>query len=223
VGIGAALALVSGGLAVGQVLPFIKSTIKGRTKPSRIACAISLCCNVLMVVSLTTTGNSSGLVLPAVFTVTGLLSLVLAIKYGISGFTRTDIIAGLAAAVAITAWLVLGANAAVIGTNTAQVTALIATFNKLRKNPGTEDLLSWSIGGMAALCSLGAVVFAGTTGAGLSLASLIMPTRCVLSCLVILGLAFMQHRANVQNRAPQVAHVSHFPFAKQHHNFDLAA
>lgn len=228
---GTVLAIVSGGLAIGQTLPYVRSMLHGYTKPSRIACAISLACNLLLILSLVTSGNTSGLVLPAVFAVSGTIVFVLSIKHGVSGVTATDIVAAAIAAIAITAWLVLGTNAAVIGTNTAQVTALIATFNKLRKNPGTEDIIAWVMGGGAALLSLIAVLISGQ--AALTLASLALPIRCVLSCVVILALTYVQSHANRQpvaighhsireSAAIAWSHIQHLQFAKAHH-FGLAA
>jgi hypothetical protein len=217
------LAVISGALAVIQALPYLRSTIQGRTKPSRVACGIGVVCNICLVSSMLISGNTNGIVLPVVFLVTGLLTLALSIKYGIGGLTRMDIIAASVAAAAIAAWFILGTEGAVIGTNTAQATALIATFNKLRKNPGTEDLVSWSIGGVAALTSLIAVPVSGVY----TMATMVLPVRCVLSCLVILTLAFVQYRRNHAQvaahalRLPSLPNL-HLPFAK-HHHFDLAA
>ena len=221
------LAVISGALAVIQVLPYLRSTIQGRTKPSRVACGIGVVCNICLVSSMVVSGNTNGLVLPVVFLITGLATLALSIKYGIGGLTRMDVIAGSVAALAIAAWLFLGAEGAVIGTNTAQATALVATFNKLRKNPGTEDLVSWSIGGTAALISLIAVPLSGAV----TMSALILPARCVLSCIAILTLAFVQHRSTrPQTVLARTMHLPalhmpnlHMPFARAHHNFDLAA
>jgi len=213
------LAIISGTLAVVQALPYLRSTIQGRTKPSRVACGIGVVCNICLVSSMLLSGNTNGLVLPMVFLVTGLATLGLSIKYGIGGLSKMDILAGSVAALAIAAWLLMGPNGAIIGTNTAQATALFATFNKLRKNPGTEDLVSWAIGGTAALVSLVAVPVSGVV----TMSTLVLPVRCVLSCIAILTLAFFQYRA----AHPQVAreiHLPnlHIPFVKAHH-FDLAA
>jgi len=218
---GTVLAIVSGGLAFGQNLPYVRAMLQGHTKPSRVACAIGVVCNLVMVISLLKSGNTGGVALPAIFLVSGVVVFALSIKYGISKITRTDIIAASVAALAIAAYLVFGANAAVIGTNTAQVTALIATFNKLRSNPGTEDLTSWSMGGVAAFLSLAAIVNSGAD----SFAALAVPVRCVLSCVLILGLAIVQRRAQ-QSETPRVHHLHfqhlHFRLAR-HHDFAIAA
>jgi len=213
-GISTVLAFGAGALAIGQSLPYFRAMLRGETKPSRVACAISLACNVLLIVSLVSSGEVGGLLLPAVFALTGGATFVLALKYGISAVTRTDVIAGGIAALAIAAWLVLGTNAAVIGTNIAQVTALMATCSKLRKHPGTENLTSWSMGGVAALLTgIGVLVTASQTGAGISLAEIVMPVRCVLSCLVVLTLCHFQRTAQQPVRTawhltvPQVAHL----------------
>lgn len=212
--------------------------VRGRTKPSRVACGIGVACNCVMVISLLSSHNTSGLVLPAIFLLCGLLTLVLSLKYGVSGFSRTDIIASVVSIIAIVSWLVLGANAAVIGVNTAQITALIATFNKLRKNPGTEDLVSWGMGGTASLLSLFAILLGTAPGTSLSIAAIALPVRCVLSCAVILALALFQHHsAQTAQAAPRIAVHHHSPlawlqvagrhglhaFGRGHHDFDLVA
>jgi len=215
---GTVLAIISGGLALGQNLPYVRAMLKGHTKPSRVACGISVVCNLLMVLSLLQSGEAGGIVLPAIFLVSGIGVFAMSIKYGISKITRTDIIAASVAALAVAAWLIFGTNAAVIGTNTAQVTALIATFNKLRSNPGTEDLTAWSMGGVAAFLSLAGILNAGAD----SFAALAVPVRCVLSCLLILGLALAQRRA----QQPATTHVHHLPFhfrLARHHDFAIAA
>lgn len=213
---GTVLAIISGGLALGQNLPYARAMLKGNTKPSRVACGIGVVCNLVMVVSLLRSGDVGGLVLPAIFLVSGLGIFGLSLKYGICKITRTDVIAASVAALAVAAYVIFGTNAAVIGTNTAQVTALVATFNKLRSNPGTEDLTAWSMGGVAAFLSLGSIVSSGAD----SFAALAVPVRCVLSCLLILGLAYAQRRA--QNPAPARVHHLHFHISR-HHDFAIAA
>jgi len=182
-------------------------------------------CNILLVSSLLSHGFSTSAVLPIVFLLTGAITLVLSFKYGISAITPTDLIAAGVAGLAIAGWLIAGSNAAVIGTNVAQFTALIATFNKLRQNPGTEDVVSWSMGGSAALLSLIAVLVSSPAGSALNVYSLVLPVRCVFSCIAILTLAYVQYRAV----SPAPKHHSlalaslQTAVAKAHHHFDLAA
>jgi len=210
------LAIISGGLAFGQNLPYARAMLKGNTKPSRVACGIGVVCNLVTVISLVKSGELSGVVLPLIFLVSGLAIFALSIKYGICKVTRTDIVAASVAVLAVAAFIIFGTNAAVIGTNAAQTTALVATFNKLRSNPGTEDLTAWSMGGVAAFLSLTAILNNGAD----SFAALAVPVRCVLSCLLILGLAMAQRRA--QRPAPERVHHLHFRLAR-HHDFAIAA
>jgi len=122
------------------------------------------------------TGARVGAVMPSAFVLTNIITLVLAIKYGHSQFTKSDLITASIAGAAIGAWLIFGARVALIAVAIATITSLLAVINKLRRFPGTEDLLSWGMVALATACSLAAILVSG----GRDLAVLFQPTIALI-------------------------------------------
>jgi len=96
-----------------------------------------------------------------VFVLTNIITLVLAIKYGHTQFTKSDVLSGAIAGVAIAAWLLLGARVALVAVALATTTSLAAVLAKLRRHPGSEDVLSWVMVVVAMTFSLGAILLEG--------------------------------------------------------------
>ncbi len=155
------LAGISGVLGIVQILPYIRSILRGVTRPSRMASSIWVASNLITVASIAATGARAALVLPLAFTLTNLSTALLSIRYGISGLTRRDVLNGTVALAALTAWVLLGPRAAVIAMVVAQAAACLSVLDKLWRHPGTEDVLAWLLAGFASAFSVAAVIVEG--------------------------------------------------------------
>jgi len=208
-----AFASTSGVLAVVQILPYIRASIRGETKPSRVASAISLASNLVIVASMVAAKAGAGLVLPLVFIVTGTITMVLAIKYGHTEITKNDIRNGAVALLALVAYLVFGSEVGLIAMPIAQAAASLTIFTKLRRNPGTEDRVSWTILFIAGVLSVGSVVTDGAFDLAVLFASVIR----LVAFTAIAGLAlYQQYREQlialahaISEGHPHLHHIHH--------------
>lgn len=208
-------ASIAGVLAVVQVLPYIRASIRGETKPSRVASGISLTSNIVIAVSMLAAHAGAGLVLPMVFLVTGTITMVLAIKYGQTTITKTDISNAAIALLALGADLVFGAQVGLFAMPVAQLMASVTIFNKLRHNPGTEDRLSWALVFAACLLSVGSVLTQSGFDDGVMFATVLR----FVTCSAIAGLAFIQP---YQQRIIGFCHQVSQQVTAIHHHGDFA-
>lgn len=184
----ALLAALAGILGLVQILPYVRSILRGITRPSRIATSIWTASNAITVASVYATGARAALVLPLAFTIANLTVALLSIKYGVREFTKNDLVNGLLAFCGLIAWVVLGPRATVAAMAIAQITGAIAVLGKLRKHPGTEDRAAWAIAAIASALSIGAIVAEGNV----DLAVIAVPALSGLGCLAVLALAAAQ-------------------------------
>ena len=229
------LAVVAATLGIAQQVPYVISTLRGITKPSRVAAGISTVCNVVTVISMLATGASLvAVIMPMIFIGTNIVTLALAFKYGDAQFGKSELANALIALGAIAAWIVMGPQAAIIGVSVARVSSTTAIFRKLYRNPGTEDLLSWSLSEVGAVFSMAAILAAGVINFNV----LAVPTISLLGCGIILALALVQRQREMQRTPAAVLEYRrqshyytpmvwleehHFPFVHSHTDFDLTA
>jgi len=186
----AACSTIAGILAVAQIIPYIKSTLQGITQPSKVAVGISLMCNIVTVTSMYASGTMIGILLPIIFTFTNIITLTLAFRCGRSEFAKTDIINAAVAVAALGVWVAFGAEKALIAMFVAKISANMAIFTKLQRNPGTEDILSWVISEFAAVFSLTGIMLTGV----LTLPVLGGPVISLLNCTMVTVLALVQRQ-----------------------------
>jgi len=161
VALSALFAVIAGGLAIGQNLPYTISSFRGITKPSRVASSINLASNVLTTASMAAAGTRAGMVLPIAFVLSNILSVSLAIKFGHSRFTKSDAVNASLAAVALVAYLLFGPYVALAAMAVVTTASCRSVIQKLRDYPGSEDALSWVMVAGAMLASLGAILAEG--------------------------------------------------------------
>jgi hypothetical protein len=193
-----ALAIAGAALGVGQVVPYVRSILRGITKPSPVSIAIYLVGNIITVSALFAFGAAIAAVLPLAFMGSNILVLVLSRKFGINEISWRDLACVVVAAVAVIGWISVGPEVAVYLMALLQITATVACVMKLQRHPGTEDAVSWGMSGLAAFCAVLGIVL---SGAALSPAVLIIPVVGLLESAAVTAMALRQgNAAPAQNR-----------------------
>jgi len=146
------LTVAATGLALLQVVPYVRSILQGKTRPSRVACLIWLLMDCVTLAGLITVGFSGAAWLTLAFIATQLVVMVLLPKYGVGGKSKFDIICFCIGVLAIVGWIFIqswfgqaryGAIFAVLLTTSAVAIANINMIRKLVRLPLTEDVLAW--------------------------------------------------------------------------------
>ena len=194
-------AVLAGVMGIGQQLPYTLSSLRGITKPSRAAAAISVASNLVVLVSMAATGARAGLVMPIAFASTGLVTLMLAIKYGHSGFTKLDVFGGVVAAVALVAFWLVGPSVALVALAVAQSAGVSTIWAKLRRHPGSEDKLAWVMVFLSAVFTVLAIFAEGVV----TPAVLFVPLVSTVSFGIVLANTFVPAKPVVGGGEPVVA------------------
>lgn len=138
--------------------PYIQSILRGETKPHRTTRSVYLVIGVLTTLSLLASGDRTALWISAVSTVQAIVLFSLGMRYGVGGWSKTDIACLLTAAVGIVAWqttkdpvlgLYLGIIADFVGT--------VPTIIKSYRFPNTENWSFYGIDAIAGFCNVLAV------------------------------------------------------------------
>ena len=139
--------------ATAAYIPYIRSILKGKTKPNRASWWIWAVLGVIISASYWSVGarNSFWVTLPIGIVTTALLSL----RYGIGGWTPFDraCLAGAGAGLAM--WLLSGSPAlALYICIFTDAVGYLPTLRKVYLDPGSEDKLTWCLFFAAGVLSL---------------------------------------------------------------------
>lgn len=144
-------------LALVQVIPYIVSILRGRTRPSMTSYLIWATVAVLEAAAYVATVGFTPAAWPRIaFAVTGLSVLVLALGKGRrTPFTRFEAWALVAALAGGAIWLIFGTPLASMLVSAGVGTiAYATTIRKLIAHPGTEDLTAWLLTTIAGVLNL---------------------------------------------------------------------
>lgn len=153
------LGLLTALICIISFIPYAKDTLQGKTKPERASWFIWTALGCIAFFSQLAKGATESLWLPGIQTFGDLIVFLLAIKFGVGGFTKRDItalcIAGcglllwyLTKEAAIALYIVIGIDA--VGS--------VLTIIKSYEDPWSETLISWvlfSLSGLIAAITVG--------------------------------------------------------------------
>ena len=154
---------ISGALMILSVIPYIRSILKGNTKPQRMTWLIWSILILIAFFSQLAKGASWSLLLTAGDGVAILITFILSIKFGVGGFRKIDLFSLAGAGVSLLLWYLTNEPAValfliilidIIGVN--------LTFIKTWKNPETENWAGWAmcgVGGLFGILSVGSFNF----------------------------------------------------------------
>lgn len=176
-------------------VPYIKDMFHGKTKPERISWLIWSILGSIAFFSQLAKGASYSLVMTGAQAIGDLFIFILAIKYGLGGFLKRDIIALVGAGVGLFLWYITKEAAiALFIVIFIDAIGAVLTVIKSYENPATETISSWVLTGIGGLLSCIAV-------GSFDFILLVFPFYILLASLAILTaikLGFLRFR--MQNK-----------------------
>ncbi|HVV38802.1 MAG TPA: hypothetical protein VHD31_00555 [Candidatus Paceibacterota bacterium] len=131
-------------LSVVGFIPYIRDTIKGKTKPHLFTYLIWAIVTALAFFGQQAAGAGPGAWTTGVMAILTIVVLILCFKYGTNDVTRLDIIFLVAALIAIIPWfLTSDPTLSVVIATFVDVCAFFPTIRKTFKDPSSETLISW--------------------------------------------------------------------------------
>ncbi len=144
-------------------VPYIKDIFRGKTKPEKISWLIWSILGLIAFFSQFAKGASYSLVMIGAQAIGDLFIFILAIKYGLGGFLKRDIIALVGVGVGLFLWYITKEAAiALFVVIFIDAMGAFLTVIKSYENPATETVSSWvltGIGGLLACISVGSFNF----------------------------------------------------------------
>ncbi|HEY4964056.1 MAG TPA: hypothetical protein VIH90_05155 [Candidatus Saccharimonadales bacterium] len=191
---------LAGALAILQIIPYVRSILRGDTKPERMSYLIWFIVDVVILSSYFAVGARTTIWAVLVFTVSKLLILGLSIKRGMGGVSHFDIGCFLLALVGIIIWIsTKNALIALYFSTFVMLLGYLPTFKKAYLLPKTENRLSWVLATMASVLNL----FALTTL--MPSISLLPIAGMVADVLVVYLLLFpVSHAKRAKKRHPRI-------------------
>ncbi len=154
----AAFGIVAGVVALVAIVPYLRDTARGSTRPQRFSWLIWCVLSLVVLGSQHADGASWSLLLVVSHLLATLAVLLLAIRRGVGGGTPLDWALLAFAGVGVVGWQVAGepsiATACVI---VADAPAVAMMLPKTYRDPYTETLSSYVLGAASSVLALGAV------------------------------------------------------------------
>jgi len=146
------LGLLSGVMFVFSYIPYIKDTLRGKTRPERASWCIWATLGTIAFFSQLVKGATNSLWLPGIGTLCSILILLLSIRYGVGGFTKRDIIALGFAGIGLLLWSVTNEpTIALLLVILIDAAGACVTIAKSFKDPESETLTTWILDAAAGL------------------------------------------------------------------------
>lgn len=142
-----------------SAVPYVRSILKGNTKPQRITWLIWTVLVFIAFFSQLAKGATWSLLLTVGDAITIVIVFIFSIKYGVGGFRKIDILSLIGAGISLLLWYLTNEPAValfliilidIIGSN--------LTILKVWKNPETENWVGWAmcgVGGLFGILSVG--------------------------------------------------------------------
>lgn len=139
-------------------LPYIRDIFKGKTRPERISWLIWAILGMIAFFSQLAKGASFSLIMTAAQALGDLFIFILAIKWGLGGFLKRDILALIGATLGLVLWyLTNDATVALIMVIFVDASGVVLTIIKSYKQPNTETISTWVLTFLAGLLAAVAV------------------------------------------------------------------
>jgi hypothetical protein len=184
-----ALGIASGAVQVYSIVPYIKSILKGQTRPNVVSWSLWLVLQVIAIAGQISSGASWSLFF--LFAMLFNIILVLSVSakgYGYKKYGWVDFVCLASVIAAIAIWKTTGAPVLAISMAVvADFIALVPTVVKTWKEPASESAAAWFILVIAA-------VLAVFSTAKYDAANLLYPGYSALSAAVVAGLAYFGQR-----------------------------
>lgn len=140
------LGIVAGILSLVGYIPYIYSTIRGKTRPNKATWIIWAIVGGLLAFSYLAEGDANTIWLPLGYFLGPLIIAILSFRYGYSVWTRFDKLCFIAAIISILPWLFSKDATITLLINVfIDMTGALPTIVKSHREPETEDITAWVI------------------------------------------------------------------------------
>ncbi len=138
--------IIAGILSFSAYLFYITAILKRQTKPSRATWFIWAVMGIILAVSYRASGAEDTIWVAVSEAVAPTIIALLAIKYGVGGAEKTDIICFFGSLFSLFLWWLFGSPVVALVANlTIDFFAAVPTIKKSWKRPGEEDKFAWSL------------------------------------------------------------------------------
>jgi hypothetical protein len=146
--------VISLALAIYCCVPYIRSILKGKTKPHQFSWIIFAIMNGIIALSQFLAGGRLSVLVPATFFVINIVTIILSFKYGVRNTSRYDqLLFGLCLAT-IAAWALTKNNTLAIWlTVLIDIFATTMMILKVKIQPESEAIYPWALGSLAYIFS----------------------------------------------------------------------
>lgn len=150
------LSVIAGVLFIAGFIPYIRAILAGETKPAKASWLIWASLDTITIVGMYVQNSLNSQIIGAM---TGAwIVTALAVKYGVSGWTKVDKFCIAGAVIGIVLWKMFSNPNLGIATS-ASVCFLgsIPTFVSAWKDPSKEDKIAWTIFWVSCVCAMLAI------------------------------------------------------------------
>jgi hypothetical protein len=153
-----AVALIAGLVAVFSTLPYIRDTLKGKTKPNIVTWLTWCLLNTITAfAAYAAHANQTAIFAGAAALCTGFVVIV-GLKRGVKKYTTFDIVCQILALVGIILWRLTGQPAVAISINiAADCIGVLPTYRHSWRLPHEETWQSYAIGGVSAVLAIASI------------------------------------------------------------------
>mgnify|MGYP001250037696 CR=1 FL=1 len=152
------IGLTSGAVALASFIPYIRSILKGQTRPNRASWFIWAFAEIITTATYAASGADATLWIAAGYALGTITVASLSLRYGEGGAGLIDAMCLAGASIALIPWLALDqAELALYMIIFVDVLAVFPTLKKALADPESEDKTYWSLSFLAAVINLFAI------------------------------------------------------------------
>jgi pimeloyl-ACP methyl ester carboxylesterase len=152
------IGMTSGAVALASFVPYIRSILRGQTRPNRASWIIWAFAEIITTATYAASGAGDTLWIAAGYSLGTVTVASLSLRYGEGGASPIDVMCLMGASIALIPWLVLDqAELALYMIIFVDVLAVFPTLKKAITDPDSEDKTYWSLSFLAAVINLFAI------------------------------------------------------------------
>ncbi len=137
-------------LALSASIPYVLSTVRGKTKPHQLTWIVFAIMGTILAVSQYLEGARASVLISVAFVISDLVIIALSFKYGVRNTSKYDKLLFTLCLVAIAAWIVTQNNAlAILLVVLIDILAVSMMLLKIKAQPDSEAVFPWLVASLA--------------------------------------------------------------------------
>lgn len=152
------IGLASGAIALAAFVPYIRSILRGQTRPNRASWIIWAFAEIVTTATYAASGAEATVWIAGAYSLGTITVAALSVRYGEGGASPIDLMCLMGASIALIPWLALDqAELALYIIIFVDLLAVFPTLKKAISDPDSEDKTYWSLAFFAAVVNLFAI------------------------------------------------------------------